>query len=92
MGRLSEPSSGASAPFGCRRPRSKPRGYSHRTHCGGALRYAEPGGWVLAQDYVVREGEAHMVAVPEVLQVLYSGALEVGVETVAGEGEFVAVA
>ena len=48
MGRLSEPSSGASAPFGCRRPRSKPRGYSHRTHCGGALRYAEPGGWVLA--------------------------------------------
>ena len=47
---------------------------------------------MLAQDYVVREGEAHVVAVPEVLQVLYSGALEVGVETVAGEGEFVAVA
>ena len=48
-------------------------------------RAAQRGGW-LAEDDVVGEGEAHVVAVPEVLQVLHAGALEVGVEAVAGEG------
>ena len=40
---------------------------------------------------MVGEGEAHVVAVPEVLEVLHARALEVGVEAVAGEGKLVAV-
>ncbi|MGN0210300.1 MAG: hypothetical protein ACI391_04215 [Muribaculaceae bacterium] len=43
--RFAEPSSGASALLGFRIPRSKPRGYSHRTSLRRALRCAEPLGF-----------------------------------------------